>query len=512
MPIVKIEDMAGGFMPDPLPQELPLGAASSVVNMRFAAGFAERYRGMANVFGVPSATPYWIAPYASLTNRLWVTGCLSKLFAYDGAAQFDITPVAPPTGAVDDRYTGGAFNGVLVINNGKDAPWVWGGATGSPAILLPNWDPTHRAAWMRPFGNFIMCGNITKGTTNYPHMIKWSDLAVPGAVPGAWTPAPGNAANERDLAETSDIMVDGLSMGDQFIVYKERSKYSLRYLPGSDYIMSSQRLPGEEGMLARNCAVDTPIGHVVLTAGDVVVHQGGPATSIADGAIRKFIFNNMNSTRASRSFLVANPQKAEVLVCFPSGDSESCDMAAVYNWISKKWGVRTLVACNHAATGQINPNTVSLQWDTDNDTWDSDATAWNENEYAGNEARVLFARNGAISAFDVGTTDYGAMIASRLERTGLTFGDAAGNKLLRGIYPQIDAPPGTVVRVSAGAAMTASENVTWGPPVDFVVGGSEDLACVMVQGRQLAVRIEGTGYQPWRIRSMHLDIQPLGAR
>ena len=512
MAIVRIEDLAGGFMPDPMPQELPLGAASAVTNMRFAAGFAERYRGMANVFGVPGATPYWIAPYASLANRMWVTGCLAKVYAYDGAAQFDITPVAPPSGGIDDRYTGGAFNGVLLINNGKDAPWVWGGATGSPAILLPNWDPTHRAAWMRPFGNFIMTGGITKGSTSYPHMIKWSDLATPGAVPGAWTPAPGNQANERDLAETADLMVDGLAMGDQFIAYKERSMYSLRYLPGSELIMSSQRIPGETGMLARNCVADTPIGHVVLTPGDVVVHQGGPATSLADGAIRKYIFSNMNSLRASRCFVVANPQKAEVLVCFPTGDSESCDTAAVYNWITKKWGLRSLVACNHAATGQINANATILQWDSDNDSWDSDATTWNENEYAANEARVLFARAGAISAFDVGTTDFGAQIASRLERTGMTFGDAYTNKLLRGIYPHIDAPSGTVVQISAGSAMNSSENVTWAPPVNFTVGGSENLACCMVQGRQLAVRIDGTGFQPWRIRSMDLDIQATGAR
>lgn len=512
MPIVRIEDLSGGFMPDAMPQELPQGAASAVTNMRFAAGFAERYRGMANVFGTPGATPYWIAPYASLANRLWVTGCLARLYAYDGTAQFDITPTPAPTGAIDDRYTGGMFNGVLVVNNGKDAPWVWGGAAASSAIALPNWDPAHRAFWMRPFGNYLFAGGITKGGVNYPHMLKWSTAAVPGAVPGTWNPAdPAQDANERDLAETADVMVDALPMGDQLIIYKERSMYAARYV-GGQQIFSTQRLPGDTGMLARGCAVDTPIGHVVLTAGDVVVHQGGAAQSLADGAIRKFIFNNMNSLRAARSFLVANPQKAEVLVCFPTSDSEVCDTAAAYNWISKKWGTRSLAGCNYAASGQINASATVLQWDTDNDTWDSDATTWNENEYAANEARVLFARTNAISAFDIGTTDYGAQIASRLERTGMTFGDAYGNKLLRGIYPHIDAPPGTVVRIAAGSAMHASEGVTWAPAVDFVVGGPDHLACAMVQGRQLAVRIDGTGFQPWRIRSMDLDIQPTGER
>lgn len=510
MPIVKIPDCSLGVYPDMMPEEIKDGAWSDSLNMRYRVGFAERFRGMANVFGAPSETPYFITPYTTSTTRYWVTGCLSKVYAYDGAAQFDITPTVAPTGAIDDRYTGGMFNGVLILNNGKDVPWMWGGNTSSPAATLTAWDSTWRARALRPFKNFLVALGVTKGANVYPHMVKWSNLAVPGAVPASWDESnPANDAGEVDLAETSDVMVDALPMGDQLIIYKERSMYSMRFVGGQD-IFAFQRLPGDTGMLARGCAVETPLGHVVLTSGDVVLHQGGAATSVADGTIRQFIFSNMNSVLASRCFLCVNPQKHEVLVCFPTVDSEACDTAAVWNWNSRVWGIRQLNNATYGATGQINANSTILQWDADSDAWDTDASTWNENEYAANEARLILARVGNISAFDVGTTDFGAEVQSKLERTGMSLGDAYSNKLIRAVYPRIDAAAGTVVNITLGGAMDARSTVTWGAPVSFTVG-QQIKTDGFASGRFLAVRIEGTGFDPWRIRSLDVDVQPLGA-
>jgi hypothetical protein len=510
MAIVKVPDCSIGFYPDLMPEELKSGAWSGVTNMRFRVGFAERFRGMANIFGTPSAAPYYITPYTTATTRYWVTGCLAKIYAYDGTAEHDITPTVAPTGAIDDRYTGGMFNGVLILNNGKDVPWAWGGATASPAATLSAWDANWRCKSMRPFKNFLVALNITKTATIYPHMVKWSNAAVPGAVPTSWNEAnPANDAGEVDLAETSDVIVDALPMGDQLIIYKERSMYSMRYVGGQS-IMAFQRLPGETGMLARGCAVDTPVGHVVLTAGDVVVHQGGNATSIADGVVRRFIFNNMNSFQAQRSFVCLNPQKHEVLVCFPTVDSETCDTAAVWNWDTKAWGVRTLSNVTYGASGQINSSSTLLQWDADSDSWESDASTWNENEYAANESRLLLARTTKVTAFDVGTADFGAEIDSSLEVTGMSLGDPYANKLIRAVYPRIDAPTGTVVNVTIGGAMNATDAPVWGSPVPFVVGSQIKADC-FASGRFLALRFEGEGFEPWRIRSYDLDVVSSGA-
>ena len=90
-------------------------------------------------------------------------------------------------------------------------------------------------------------------------------------------------AGEQDLAETPALLVDCLPLGDVNIIYKERSMYAMTYV-GAPYIFRFQRLPGESGMLARGCAVNTPLGHVVLTAGDVVLNNGSGVQSIANGA------------------------------------------------------------------------------------------------------------------------------------------------------------------------------------------------------------------------------------
>jgi hypothetical protein len=205
---------------------------------------------------------------------------------------------------------------------------------------------------------------------------------------------------------------------------------------------------------------------------------------------------------------VANPQKAEVLICFPSGDSDVCDTAAVYNWISKAWGMRTLTDCTYAATGQINADATLLQWDSDNDAWDTDATSWSENEYAAAEARVLFARTSAISAFDVGTTDFGSEIASYLERTGMSLDTPEQVKWANSVRPRIDAPTGTVVNVQMGGAMDPMDAVEWSAVSPFTVGDTK--ADLSATGRFLAMRFTGTGYQPWRMRSLSADVRLMG--
>uniref|UniRef100_UPI00195A4CFE hypothetical protein n=1 Tax=Fusobacterium mortiferum TaxID=850 RepID=UPI00195A4CFE len=76
--------------------------------------------------------------------------------------------------------------------------------------------------------------------------------------------------------------------------------------------------------------VNTPYGHVVLSAGDVVLNTGQGCNSIANGIVRKAIFNNIDSVYYKRAFVTANPQKNEVWICFPV-NSATCNRAAVWN-------------------------------------------------------------------------------------------------------------------------------------------------------------------------------------
>ena len=501
MSIVSVKDCGAGINSDLTPEELGAGYWSASQNMRFADGYATRFRGSRQVFDAPSVTPYYLMPYATTTARYWVHAGLTSVYADDGTTRSNITGTAF-TGAIDDRWTGGTLNGVMVLNNGVDKPRFWGG-TGTLADLT-GWGATHKCAALRPFKNFLIALDITKGSTRYPHMVKWSTIAVPGAIPTSWDETnPALDAGENDLAETPDLLVDCLPLGDVNIIYKERSMYAISYI-GAPYIFRFQRLPGDVGMLARGCAVATPAGHVVLSAGDVVVHAGQGAQSIANAVIRDYIFKNINSANYKRAFVTSNPQKNEVWICFPYGDATDCNTACVWNWVSKAWSVRALSNATYGAFGQFSVAGGSSTW-SDSDTWETDATSWNENEYSPAESRLLLCHSTPlISLADTGTSDFGAQIAASLERTGIHLDSPNIVKTCRAIYPRIEGNAGTVINIEVGAAMVANGAPVWQSPVPFTVGVDQKID-TFAAGRYLSVRFTNTNYPAWRMRSFDID-------
>lgn len=507
MALVKIQDCGQGWNADLSPEELAPGVWTSVTNVRFSNGYAQRFKGMASVLNTPSITPYWVGAYQTSAKKFWVYAGTAKVFADDGTTAAEITPASPFTGAQDDRWTGGVLGGVLVMNNGKDQPAYWGGNTANDLATLTGWDSNWRCAVIAPFKNYLVALDITKSGTRYPHMVKWSHAADPGTIPSSWNEAdPSKDAGEVDLAETPDLLVDALPLGDALCIYKERSVYEMRFV-GQPYIFQFRRLPGECGMLARGCGVNTPVGNFVLTSGDVVLNSGQGIQSVANAQVRKWIFDTLDTTNFRRAFVTSNPQKNEVLVCFPSAGASVCDKAAVYNWTTQKWGLRDLPSATYGATGQLD-FAAGTTWASDSAAWSTDETYWTENEYAPNEARLVFSTTSSLRAFDTGWTDDGTnALTGSVERVGLSFDDPYSVKVLRAVFPRIDGISGSPMTIQVGAAMYPDESPTWSPPVTFMVG-SNVKADTFATGRYLAIRFSGA--QPWRLRSMELDVVPGG--
>ena len=511
MPIVRVNDCGGGVNLDLMPEELAENAWSDCQNMRFRNGFAERFRGIGNIFAAPTITPYYITPYAFGNTRFWVHAGTARVFVDDGTTRTEITPGSPFTGGVDDRWTGGALNGVLVMNNGVDQPQYWGGNVANDLAVLPGWNANWRCKSLRPFKNYLIALNVTKSGTSFTSMVKWSDVAVPGSVPSSWDETNvALDAGEVEIAETSDRIVDGCQLGDAFIIYKERSQYAMTFI-GAPNIFRFQRLPGDFGILSRGCAANTPKGHVVLTTNDVILFDGQSATSIADSRIRDWIQNNINKTLPERAFVTMNPPSSEVLICFPDTTSETCNKAAVWNWNTNTWGVRDLPDVTYGDAGQINTDAAFFSWDSDSGTWDSDTTTWSQTDYSPNEYRLLFSRLTAISAYDVDTRDAGQTITSMLERKGIQFGDAYAMKMIRSVYPRIDAAAGTEIQVYVGASQVADQEPTYSNPVTYTVGTSLKIDSFSPVGRFLALKFECADDAVWRIRSYDLDLVTTGA-
>ena len=498
-----------GLNKDAAAFDLAPGAFSDAGNMRFRDGYAERMRGQSQIFTAPSVTPYCLFSYRSGTSKYWVHLGTASAFVDDGTTRTDLTPGTPFTGAVDDRWTGGVASGVLVVNNGVDKPQYWGGNVANDFAALTAWDANWRCASLRPFKNYLVACDVTKSGTRYANMVKWSAAADPGALPASWDAADATKdAGEQDLAETPDQIVDQLRMGDINVIYKERSIYGMQYI-GDPYIFRFYRLPGDMGLLARGCVVNTPMGHVVLSPGDVILHSGQGPRSIINGKMRRWLFNSIDSTYYARSFLVASYPTNEVWICFPESGQTACTMALVWNWNDDTLGVRQLLNATYGASGQV-ISSSSGTWAADTDTWAVDSTAWGNDGFAAAEERLILCESTPmLSIIETGASWNGTSKTCFVERSGLHFDAPDKVKTCRGIIPRIDASPGTVLSVEIGASMDAEVAPTWQLPVTYTVGTSRKVDA-FATGRYLAYRITSTGTDAWRLNSVDFDIVSRG--
>ncbi|MDE1997656.1 MAG: hypothetical protein KGI52_01885 [Burkholderiales bacterium] len=499
-----------GINKDVQPQELPKNAWSDGANIRFRNGAMERMKGEQQVFASPSVTPYWLQAYYQGGKRYWVHAGLANVFVDDGTTRTDITPTSAPTGAVDNRWTGGVLNGTLVMNNGVNNPYFWGGT----GVLTPltAWPASTTAASLRPFKNFLVALDVTKSGARYAHMVKWSTPAVPGAIPDSWDQNDTTKlAGERDLAEEPSLMVDQMVLGDANIIYKENSMYSMRATGGLD-VFSFQRLPGSVGAIGKGCIANTPKGHVVLTHGDVVIHQGQGPQSIINGVMRKWLFQTIDTTNRQRAFLVTNPPAKEVWVCFPELGSSACTKAAVWNWDDNTWTIRTLDNVTYGATGQLDSG-VTKAWSAQNYAWQDAAFAWNEDELSAAQERLLICSTApVISAADVTGTRNGAAYTSYAERVGLTFDDASRVKVVRGLRTRVDAAIGTQIQFEIGGSMNPETPMVWSTPVTYVAGTSAyNQIDAFATGRFIGVRVTSLDNQPFRFTSYDSDFIMAGA-
>jgi hypothetical protein len=350
---VAIPDLSKGLNLDGTPEEMDAGVATGGTNMRFKAGYAERFKGMETVYTTPLVTPYAITHYTVGTTRFVVYAGTEKTYVDDGATQTDITN-ANNTGGIDDRWTPFTFNGVYIQNNGVDVPQYWGGSTASNLADLTAWPVGWRAGFLRPFKNYICGGDLTRGGVRERGTFFWSHLADPGTIPTSWDIADATKdAGDVSLSETNGTLIDSLPLGDMNVIYKDDAFHFQQSIQSSQ-IFRFGRLPGDAGLLARGCVVDTPAGHVLLTpAFDLIVHNGQGPQSILTGRMRTWLAANMNSANARRAFLCKSPTTTEVLACFPSGSSTTCDMAIVWNYKDNTLALRELDGVTAGSSGEV---------------------------------------------------------------------------------------------------------------------------------------------------------------
>src|SRR6185295_11297146 len=387
-----------------------------------------------------SVTASWAAPVSDGTNYFWAYGSGTVMYATDGATHANITGTIT-LGATDDlNYSGGAFHGHLIVNDGVAIPQSWSPGLGNDLVSLTAWPAvTLTTKVMRPFKDFLFAFRITENGSYNPRLIRWSDRASPSALPLSWDFAdPTNQAGRNELAQTQDTIIDGLPLRDSLMVYKENYAWIADYVGGDD-IFGFRQVFSQVGLLSERCAVAFGAQHLVWTDQDIVLHDGNSARSIIDGRARRWLFNRINTSRYRRCFAVADFRERTAYFCFPETGQDWPTLALAWNWSEDTLHPYELGGAKTWADTGIIPN-VGTTFDADSGTFDSATGAFDDENYSPFAGYMLLTDATAKRAYqgNTGETFNGTAMSVYAERTGVSVSkDLTSMKRVRRIFPKV---------------------------------------------------------------------------
>jgi hypothetical protein len=521
---IQVNDVAKyGIVNDTPDSELPLEAWSAGQNVRFHDGKVIKFKGHSQTFGTPSVAPYFAMPVPTDTTYYWLYASLAKVYVTDGTTHTNITR---QTSAVDVDYsatanynwTGGVLGQVPIINNGVDDPQMWNPISTSTKLASLTFDATY--TWndksytvrsLRTFGQFGIGLFFNDGSNEYPSMVMWSDPAAPGSEPATWDWTDATSlAGRYEIAQTPGACVDSLPLGQTNVIYKDDSAWGMQLINGND-VFRFFEIFRQDGILSRRCMIPFKGRHLVVTTGDVVVHAASQPESILTNRMRKWLFNNIDSTNYSRAFVTAVYPKDEIWICFPQTGSSFPDLALVWNFRDNTFGVRDLPNTAHISFGVIDPNS-SNTWSGSTDTWTTITGTWGEKSYnpANLNPLILDHTNTKMYLGDDTNQFAGSNMTSYVEKTGLSLGDPARKKMITRIRPRITGTPGGVVQVRVGARTTPDGPVTW-TTNNFTIGTTEKID-IRVNDFYHALRFSSNTDVEWSLLGYEIEYVDRGGR
>ena len=514
-----------GVVKDLSEHEIPAGVWTDCVNIRFFDGRAHQSPGHVGVYGTTSIAPYHILPIVLLNDdRYWMYLGEEKIYitTFNSTGVTGVhTNITRQTTGSDVNYSGTyngwtstVLGGIPVVNAGNttDTPQYWDLDLSSKMLEITAWPASTYCESMRSYKNFLIAMNITKGADKYPHMVKWSSPAEPGALPSTWDETDAtNDAGELDLAEGYDPIVDGLQLRDSFMIYKESSIWRMDYVGGQS-IFKVAKVLGSSGAMNRNCVTEVNGQHFVLTSDDVILHDGSSSKSILDNVTRRFLLSDIDSGNVSKSFVFKVPFSTEVFVCYPTEGASYCNKAMVWNYQDKTVGFREMPSVNHAAVGTL--GTASGAWDNDSDPWGSDVTTWNEagQDIADRSKAVLASNDTQLYQMDASYEYAGSIPASSLERIGMVLSPDENRTIVTSIRPRITGSLGQEVKVSVGyhdADPYAAPTYPSSGEMVHVIGTTVKNCC-FVTGRYIAIKFESNATYQWTLDSFDIEYREVG--
>lgn len=496
-----------GLSSDLPPWDVPPDSFTLGENVVFRMGIAERAPSAVAVYDPPTVAPYQLLNAQIADTNFWVYAGDTQSFAVQTSVHTEITNVGGQQSQTDtSKLTLGSLNGVPFFNNALDVPQYWDGNVANNFLDLPGWPASTSCRFMVAHRYHLFACGIDGPSGNFAEQVLWSDAAAPGNVPASWTAAATNEAGSVELADNPGTLISGANLRGSLVLYKDQSTHLVDYV-GPQEIFAFRTAFAQAGALCRHAVADVNGQHLVVTDGDVIVHDGSSIRSIVQNRRKRYLFNLLDQTNFDRLFTVYHRAKNEVWICFPEPGESLCTRAMIYDIANDAWGDRELPGVSHAAVGIINDTAVDNTWDVDTEVWDDDLTIWNDQNFSLSTQDLVIAEPTTPALQEIGRGSQS--LTSLVARYAMDFGQPERQKFIRRLHVQAQGSPSIPFTVRVGAQQTPEGDVTWTTVQTFYT--TDGFVNVLPKiGRFVSVEISVTTTEAWKITGIDLEAEIRG--
>lgn len=539
MAILPVRDLGKvGAITDLSPYNLPLSAFSRAVNVRFDEGKVRRspvFRTVLSSIGFNPRFTFGIIPSSGFDTALVISDDYVVKEYANGALTDRSGSIS---GSSDPRpFTGTTLSDVVYINRPDRVP-VFRDPAGTNFADLTNWPSTYRAVSIRAFGSQLIALNITEGGNSFPNRVRFSNFALANSVPDSWDETDTTkSAGFNDLVEMDTAIVDGMSLGSNFIIYSSTDVFLMEFVGGT-FLFNFRKLFTDSGLINQNCVVEVEGKHFCFDNADIYMHDGTTRKSICDERVKNFIFQGLNTLKKNRCFLHHDPNLNEIYFCYVSGDelvgfpnAERCNRAAVYNYRKDTWSFVDLPNVSSATV--MNLNTVTTYSGSTGLPYDTTGGSYYDQEDSFNRHVVFvgedLAADGITSdkVYGLDLSDEGSIAfpldieatkGAVFERVGIDLDQASrgvgvrGYKVLTRIYPQAQTNnTNKLLTLEFGASDTPSTAPTFSAPVSYNTETDHKIDS-RAAGRYLSYRVTIPDTKDFEFSGFDFEVTATGRR
>ena len=490
-----------GLVSDQPVTELPPGAWTDAINVRFENGAVRKMPGQSQYSLSATGTPMLVFQVQT-TQIGYATEAGRIRYVTSGGTDTDITgtvlSLSPITGYTMDSLPGG----VLVFNSALSVPvYSTSDYAGSLATAaeLPGWPtPVTTCRVLRAYKSFLVALGVTDSSGDRLEEILWSNRADPGLPPTSWDYTDTTQPTGRATLPFSGLIQDARVLRDSLIIYQNDNIYALTEVGGIT-IMSLRKLFSEVGAYAPNCVLPWRNQHVVLAENGVFIHDGSQIQSITEGRVRDAMFGD-DFDAQFKPYLALNERHNEIWVCMPERGAAvaGATLAWIWNYQDNTWTRREIPLSYHG------------------DIINARSTISSSNPQ--DEAALVIADKANDKFLLVDSTEQfdGTNMTCYAERRALPLGGHGGfdhrrMKFIRQITPVITGTAGGVVNIYLGVRDTVDGTRTWKGPFPYTIGTSRKVDC-RVSGRVIDIKFESTTNITWELHSYGIDYRLADAR